>query len=215
MACSSKYRNDSEKHVVNTALILYEPSSHHVVKSLLFRHGLDWAEKGFRVVYISTEPLTTLPLQMHGSGVPEVEALKRVWFLYLSDKKELLTYLYNLHLKNVTPHVIIVENLSGYYGEENFEEALISASLLECINYCSENQKGPVCLSVGICTTKREAPPILQNFFNNIWQCNNEGTLLTQQSNFIESCNHQFEFAKISENSDLKLERVSQVYHPV
>lgn len=36
MACSSKYCSDSDEREVNTAVILYDPCSHHVVKSLLF-----------------------------------------------------------------------------------------------------------------------------------------------------------------------------------
>lgn len=216
MACSSKYNSDSKEHEVNTAVILYDPSSHHVVESLLFHHGLDWAEKGLRVVYISAKPLTTLPLCMHGSGVPEAEVLKRMWFLYLSDKKELLTYLYNLHLKNVIPHVIIINNLGSYYGEDNFEQTLISASLLESVRYCGENQKGPMYLSIGISTTKKESTSsILQMFFNNIWYYDNDGTVLTQQPNFLDSYSHQFEFAKVSDNGELNVERVLKIYRPV
>lgn len=123
-----------------------------------------------------------------------------------------------MHLKTVIPQAVIIDNLSSYYAEDNFEKALISASLLESIRYCGENQKGPVYLSVGVSTTKKESTSVLEMFFNNIWHCDNEGTLLTQQPNFLYSDDiHQFEFAKVDDYDDgeLKLERVFKIYHPV
>ena len=143
------------------------------------------------------------------------DSLLTLYCRYLSDKKELLTYLYSLHLKNVTPHVIIIDDLGNYYGEDNFEQALISASVLESIRYCGDKHKGgPVYLSTGVCTMKKESISLLQMFFSNIWRCNNEGTLLTQQSNFMDNSSHEFEFAKIGDNGDLKLERILKIHHP-
>lgn len=103
-------------------------------------------------------------------------------FRYLEDKKSLLTYLYNLTVKEKLPRGIFVENLDRFcdFSKSTESGSLVCASLLNGINVCASKFSSPVYLATALSVLYKNVAMNPYNFFNVVWTCDSECYRLTK-----------------------------------
>lgn len=82
---------------------------------MLFEAAVGYASQNLHVTYISRQPLTQMPLPVHGMIRPEAAGqLKTLTFMYMNKAENLIDYCASIHTKSLLPDVIIVDDLENY-----------------------------------------------------------------------------------------------------
>lgn len=82
--------------------------------TLLFQAAVSYANKDVSVLYICHQPLTKMPLGVHGMPHPDAQVLRNVKFIYMKKTEELIEYCSSVHTKPVLPDVIIIDDVDIY-----------------------------------------------------------------------------------------------------
>ncbi|XP_067674443.1 uncharacterized protein [Haliotis asinina] len=85
--------------------------------SLLFQCAVTHATENLTVSFICRQPLSRLPLPVHGMPTPEPSVLQSVKFLYLSDASELIGWCANIHMTSCLPEVVIIDDIDMYASD--------------------------------------------------------------------------------------------------
>lgn len=131
-------------------------------RKVLFEFALNWTQKGYTVIYITTKKIEQFPATHAGATSFNV-AYKNILFFYYETYGALINYLMEIHSWAVTPKLLIIESLHNYLdakrGAELWlkESALLLATAHAAVECCSQKLKEP-CYSV-ISISNDHVPP--------------------------------------------------------
>lgn len=140
---------------------------------------MHFAEKGTKVLYISSTTLSALPTPIHGVLPPSTAALSHIRFMYLPRYQDLFKHLFSLHQHAHISNVVIVEKLDHYCNlvdrnipnknhEHEMHAALVCASLIDAMSVCARHSRKPAVLIASFHCNDMKIHPLIDLFFSNI-----------------------------------------------
>lgn len=164
-----------------TSVLLAGPRDSHK-SSFLMQGAVKYAEGGQNVVYITAFEFESLPPPLQGFPKPAPDIFALIKFLYLPNWKDLLQYVFHLHLHALVPTVLIIEALEHYCTNSDTENsssaaataashaALICAALIDGVAVCAKRSKSPAHLIVSLNEQKSQNmfSPLIDIFFTDV-----------------------------------------------
>ncbi|XP_041353968.1 ATPase SWSAP1-like [Gigantopelta aegis] len=137
--------------------------------SMLFQSAVTYASEGGTVVFICHQPLSQIPLTVHGMPSPDPSVLQSVRFLYMSDVKELVEFCASIHTRACLPSVIIVDNMDSYVHQlkgncVEHAAAKLCAMLMDTANFIQYKSKKACLVVMSASDTIKSLPSILKQF---------------------------------------------------
>jgi len=110
--------------------------------SMLFQYAYSYAQEGRNVVFICSKKKiqNALPLPTPASTFSQT-VLDKIHMKYIEDDKTLRNYMASIHLFPETPELIVIDDLSSFFGAavQAVSLAKTLAFLKEAGKYCTSN----------------------------------------------------------------------------
>uniref|UniRef100_A0A1B6GUX6 Uncharacterized protein n=1 Tax=Cuerna arida TaxID=1464854 RepID=A0A1B6GUX6_9HEMI len=149
-------------------------------RNVLFQSAVYWAVDGCKVLYFARSKFNSIPSSAHGPQIPPSEVLAKIRIVYPENVEELMKFIVDiLTFRDVTPRVILVEELEEYMKESDHCLARTCATLCHVAVCCSARLKLPT--YVLITTTKDVLPPVICSMFDSVWYHNSEHNTVTRK----------------------------------
>uniref|UniRef100_A0A1B6MA93 Uncharacterized protein n=1 Tax=Graphocephala atropunctata TaxID=36148 RepID=A0A1B6MA93_9HEMI len=152
-----------------------------VGRNILFQSAVYWAEEGCKVLYIAKSKFDSIPSSGHGPQIPSSEVLAKIRIVYLECMEELLKFVVDvLTFRDLTPRVMLVEELEEYSRESDHWLARACATLCHVATCCATRLNLPTYLLVTVATTTDKLPPVICSMFDSMWCYNSECNTVTR-----------------------------------
>ncbi|XP_046606683.1 uncharacterized protein LOC124298557 [Neodiprion virginianus] len=180
-----------------------------LTETFMFEGAAHWAKQGSRVIYVTQNPIESLPPKYHDGPKPCVDTFQLIKFMYLPDHKSLMELLVELDTFASLPSALLIDKLDNYAepttwrGDYDVLLAKTCSFIIDAMNACSRilGKKVHVCASLRPETVGK----VHFVYFDNVWKFSIDNNLadpiITLQKAFCTNGDRLFKFRSLEDRT--------------